>query len=138
VYLSTSFAGCKLFAYGYGSGTEDSVLGFPIRYSSFDNVGDISFDVSFNLDTFDYVSNGSPVHAKVNVGYVYNYTSGTTNVRQLGWETAVAPSVQYQNFSFDYVAATPNATLACDVAALADLAVAEPSLYSQYLNEKGA
>lgn len=125
VYLSTSFAGCKLFAYGYGSGTEDSVLGFPIRYSSFDNVGDISFDVSFNLDTFDYVSNGSPVHAKVNVGYVYNYTSGTTNVRQLGWETAVAPSVQYQNFSFDYVAATPNATLACDVAALADLAVGE-------------
>lgn len=125
VYQSTSFAGCKLFAYGYGSGTEDPVLGFPIRYSSFDNVGDISFDVSFNVDTFDYVSNGSPITEKVNVGYIYNYTSGTTNVRQLGWQTAIAPSVQYQNFSFDYDPLTPNVTFVCDIAALADLAIGE-------------
>ena len=125
IYQSTSFAGCKLFAYGYGSGADDSVLGFPIRYSSFDNVGDISFDISFNLDTFDYVRNGAPINSKVNVGYIYNYTSATTNVRQLGWQTAVAPSIQYQNFSFNYVAANPNATLACDVAALADLVPGE-------------
>jgi hypothetical protein len=125
IYQSTSFAGCKLFAYGYGSGTEDTVLGFPIRYSSFDNVGDISFDISFNLDTFDYVRNGAPINSKVNIGYVYNYTSATTNIRQLGWQTAIAPSIQYQNFSFNYVASAPNATFACNIAALANLATGE-------------
>jgi hypothetical protein len=115
-YLGTSFTGTTLFQYGIGSGTNDSVLGFPIRYSNIDNVGDISFDVSFNNDTFTYVEGIKPITLAVNTGYVYNYTTRTDYVRQLGWQTAEAPSEQYQLFSFDYVAGT-DPSFICDIPA---------------------
>ena len=118
VYLSSSFVGCKLFSYQIGSGPPDSVLGFPVTYSSIANAGDISFDVSLNSDTFSYVSGGSPITDQVNIGYVYNYTSGTGYVRQLGWQTAVAPSAQYQNFSFNFNINKPVYYFNCDIAAL--------------------
>ena len=117
VYVGTSFAGNKLFSYGIGSGIKDIVLGFPLRYSAVNNVGDISFDVPLNSATFNYVSGTTPITQKVNTGYVYNYTSGTTVVRQLGWQTAVAESRQYQIFSFDYVASESTTTYTCDIAA---------------------
>ena len=117
VYPSSSFVGSKLFAYGIGSGSPDPVLGFPVRYSSIANSGDISFDVSLNSDTFKYVSGSSPITEHINIGYVYNYTSGTDYVRQLGWQTAVAPSEQYQIFSFNYDPIHPTYNLLCDIAA---------------------
>lgn len=117
VYVGTSFAGNKLFSYGVGSGIKDIVLGFPLRYSAVNNVGDISFDVPLNSATFNYVSGTTPINQKVNTGYVYNYTSGTTVVRQLGWQTAVAESRQYQIFSFDYIGGSGVSTYTCDIAA---------------------
>jgi len=117
VYVGTSFAGNKLFSYGIGSGIKDIILGFPLRYSSVNNVGDISFDVPLNSATFNYVQGSSPITQKVNTGYVYNYTSRTTVVRQLGWQTAVAESRQYQIFSFNYVASEATTTYTCDIAA---------------------
>ena len=114
-YIGTSFMGSTLFSYGIGSGIDDTILGFPLRYSSVDNVGDISFDVSLNSDTFDYVQGTSPITENVNVGYVYHYTSRTSFVRQLGWQTAVSPSIQYQVFDFDYLASSPTSTFTCDV-----------------------
>ena len=116
IYVGTSFKGNKLFAYGLGSGINDSILGFPLRYSSVDNVGDISFDVSLNKDTFDYVQGTNPKTQKVNTGYVYNYASRTEYIRELGWKTAVAPSTQYQLFSFDYTAGI-DIPFICDIAA---------------------
>ena len=115
-YLGTSFTGTTLFAYGIGTGTYDSILGFPIAYSGVDNIGDISFDVTFNLDTFTYVQGNNPVTANINTGYVYNYTSRDTFTRQLGWQTAVSESVQYQVFEFNYYALTPTNTFTCDIA----------------------
>ena len=116
VYNSTSFTGSTLFRYGIGSGTDDLYLGFPIRYSSIDNIGDISFDVSLNLDTFNYVNGTTAITQNVNTGYVYNYTSRINYVRELGWQTAVSPSVQYQIFEFDWTALAPVYTFTCDVA----------------------
>jgi hypothetical protein len=117
VYVGTSFKGNKLFSYGIGSGIKDIVLGFPLKYSSVNNVGDISFDVPLNGATFNYVNGTTPITQKVNTGYVYNYTSGTNVVRQIGWQTAVAESRQYQIFSFDYVASNPITSYTCDIAA---------------------
>jgi hypothetical protein len=117
VYVGTSFKGNKLFSYGIGSGINDLVLGFPLRYSSVNNVGDISFDVPLNSSTFNYVQGTIPVTQKVNTGYVYNYSDLTTHSRSLGWQTAVAESRQYQVFSFDYVATNPVTTYTCDIAA---------------------
>jgi hypothetical protein len=126
VYQSTSFAGCKLFAYGLGiSSIDDPILGFPVRYSSIDNVGDISFDVSLNLDTFNYVTGLDSITQKVNTGYVYDYTSRTTYVRQIGWNTAIADSVQYQIFEFDFDPLSPVNPYVCDIAALPELATDE-------------
>ena len=121
-YLGTSFVGNKLFSYGIGSGNPDPVLGFPIRYSAVANVGDISFDVDINSSTFSYVENGNPITENVNIGYVYNYTTETTYDRCLGWETAVANSVQYQVFNFDFKVNSTVTSLTCDVGALPALA----------------
>jgi len=120
VYTGSSFTGNKLFSYGIGSGTNDIVLGFPIRYSSVNNVGDISFDVPLNSATFNYVRGNTPITEKVNTGYVYNYSDLNTYTRELGWQTAVAESRQYQIFSFIYVAGSTTATYTCDIAAASD------------------
>lgn len=122
VYNSTTFQGNKLFAYGISDTTiDDPILGFPVRFSSIDNVGDISFDVSLNLDTFDYVSLGNPITQNVNTGYVYDYTTRIDYTRLLGWQTAVAPSTQYQVFSFPYNAFSQPGQVTCDIAMLAPL-----------------
>ena len=138
VYVGTSFTGSTLFAYGIGSGTNDTVLGFPIRYSGVNDVGDISFDVTLNSDTFNYVNGTTSVNQNVNTGYVYNYTLSSTlvpiEVRQLGWQTAVSPSVQYQVFEFDYNPLTNiTNTFLCDIAPI----VATPTnwpLIQVYIN----
>ena len=120
VYTGSSFAGNKLFSYGIGSGINDIVLGFPIRYSSVNNVGDISFDVPLNSATFDYVRGSAPITQNVNTGYVHNYSDLTTRTRALGWQTAVAESRQYQVFSFNYIAGSGTTTYTCDIAAATD------------------
>jgi hypothetical protein len=104
-YESTTFNGCDLLRYKIGTGANDSVLGFPISYSSLNNVGDITFEVALNTDTFNYVTGiqqNVTETQKVNTGYVYNVTSRTEFERLLGWQTAVAPSTQYQIFEFKY------------------------------------
>ena len=113
-YQGSNFAGNKLFAYELGSGSDDPVLSFPLAYSSLSNTGDISFDVSYNSGTFDYIDNitKKPVNLNVSTGYVYNYQTRDIYERLLGWQTAIAPSVQYQLFEFDYIHNFPVTSLA--------------------------
>ena len=144
-YVGTSFRGSKLFSYGRGVGANDSVLGFPIRYSSINNVGDISFDVNLNSDEFTYVTGSTPVTQNINTGYVYNYENRLDYNRELGWQTAVAQSVQYQIFEFAYTANNPpllldqNETLeficTCDVPVLETSDTIWPSLEVYNNNE---
>jgi hypothetical protein len=116
VYLGTNFAGSTLFAYGVGTGTTDTVLGFPLRYSSVNNIGDISFDVTYNSQTFDYITSQTPITQNISTGYVYNMTGIETFERLIGWQTAVGPSVQYQVFSFNYYEGNTNANVfECDI-----------------------
>ena len=117
IYQGSSFLGNKLFSYGRGTGVNDAILGFPLRYSAVDNVGDISFDCSLNVDSFSYVSGTDPETKKVNTGYVYNYSTRTTKTRELGWQTALAPSVQYQIFELEYNKGS-TAEFTCDVAVI--------------------
>jgi hypothetical protein len=123
IYNSTTFKGSTLFSYGINPLTiDDPILGFPVRYSDIGNIGDISFDVTLNSDTFDYVRGFQSITQQINTGYVYNYTDATTFVRQLGWQTAVAPSSQYQVFNFSYQIENPTLVFTCDVATLPNLA----------------
>jgi hypothetical protein len=120
IYTGSSFKGNKLFSYGIGSGINDTVLGFPLRYSSVNNVGDISFDVPLNSATFNYVRGSTPITQQVNTGYVHNYSDLDTRTRALGWQTAVAESRQYQIFSFNYVGGSGITSYTCDIAAATD------------------
>ena len=115
-YSSSSFAGSTLFEYGPGAGMIDAVLGFPIRYSSVDNVGDISFNVTLNTDTFNFVQGQIPMTQMINTGYVHSYSDLSTYTRHLGWQSAIAPSVQNQIFDFAYIASTGVSSFVCDVA----------------------
>ena len=133
VYIGTSFTGCSLFQYGLGTGLSDPILGFPLRYSTVGNVGDISFDVTLDSQTFNYVQGTNPITQKVNTGYVYNYTSRTSFVRQLGWQTAVSPSIQYQIFEFNWSIDDPINEFDCDIAPVSSSSTNWPTV-QVYIN----
>jgi len=124
IYNSTSFTGTTLFSYGINPLTvDDPILGFPVRFTDVGNIGDISFDVTINSDTFNYVRGIESITQKVNTGYVHNYINRIEFARELGWVTAVEDSVQYQEFNFKYSIAAPTTQFVCDVAALPEVAV---------------
>ena len=146
IYNSTTFKGSKLFNYQLGTGADDTVLGFPISYSSFSNVNDIRFEVSLYTDQFNYVTNGNSITEYINQGYVHNFVDRTTYNRLIGWQTAIAPSQQYQVFQFSYYAnaiptvlapgETIDFTVTCDVPQLSIETTKWPSL--QVFNNNNA
>jgi hypothetical protein len=102
-YPSTTFRGSKLFSYATNqSGVVDPVLGFPLRYLSLANVGDIVFDNNLYSDTFDYVAQSTGQTKYISEGFVRQYSNRTNFVRELGWQTGVVASVQRQQFQFRY------------------------------------
>ncbi len=117
-YNSSDFDGCTLFQYAPGTGADDPVLGFPIKYSSVNNLGDIAFNVTLNNQTFNYVENYVSKVGNINEGYVYKFSSVTDYTRMIGWQTAIEESFQYQVFNFQYEGTS--LTFDCDIAALTE------------------
>ena len=115
VYPSSTFVGSKLFSYALGPGLDDTVLGFPLRYLSLNNIGDIVFDNNLYADTFLYVKDNVSYTKNISIGFVRQYADRTVYRREIGWQTAAVKSKIYQQFSFVYAANTP---LLLDVAAL--------------------
>ena len=101
-YPSSTFAGSKLFSYATVPGVADTVLGFPLRYLSLNNIGDIVFDNNFYTDEFTYVVNNTSQTLKISEGYSYQYASRAIYKRQLGWQVAATPSLIRQQFQFTY------------------------------------
>jgi len=114
-YPSSTFAGSKLFSYALGPGLDDTVLGFPLRYLSINNIGDIVFDNNLYADTFLYVKDNVSLTKNISIGFVRQYADRTIYQREIGWQTAAVKSKIYQQFSFVYAENTP---LLLDVAAL--------------------
>ena len=105
LYPGTNFAGSTLFQFARGSGSNDPVLGFPLRYNSIDNIGDIMFDVNLNSGAFTWLNGSDTVSVSYSTGYVDNY--GTVpNSKLIGWIPAAANSVQYQYFDLTYTTGT--------------------------------
>jgi hypothetical protein len=115
VYPSSTFAGSKLFSYALGPGLDDTVLGFPLKYLSLNNIGDIVFDNNLYADTFLYVKDNVSYTKNISIGFVRQYADRTVYRREIGWQTAAVKSKIYQQFSFVYEVNTP---LLLDVAAL--------------------
>ena len=86
----TGFAGTKLFGYTVGTGTNDTVLGFPLAYINFNNIGDISFTNYYDIDSFTTTSG----NINVSTGYMLNQSSKLTN-----WTPNIEKTSQFQVFS---------------------------------------
>jgi len=117
-YPGTTFTGTKLFSYTSGTGSNDSVLGFPIAYSSASSIGDILFTVNLNSDTFNYQQGTTTVTNNISIGFIYDYLTANTPVNQTGYVDAYRASAQYQVFQFtvQFILATVNQTsFTCDI-----------------------
>jgi hypothetical protein len=101
-YPSSTFAGSKLFSYALGPGLDDTVLGFPLKYLSINNIGDIVFDNNLYADTFLYVKDNVSYTENISIGFVRQYANRTIYQREIGWQTAAVKSKIYQQFSFVY------------------------------------
>lgn len=101
-YPSTNFSGSKLFSYAVGTGTEDTVLGFPLKYLSLSNVGDIVFENNLYTDTFVYTRDSVSSTESISQGYVRQYLTRTQYIKEIGWQPAAGKSVVRQQFSFVY------------------------------------
>jgi hypothetical protein len=101
-YPSTNFVGSKLFSYAIGTGTDDTVLGFPLKYLSLSNVGDIVFENNLYVDTFIYTKDNVSSTEFISAGYVREYSNRVSFVKEIGWQRAADKSVIRQQFSFTY------------------------------------
>ena len=101
--LGTAVGGSALFSYAIGPGTvSDTVLGFPLKYLSLNNIGDIVFDNNLYKDTFIYVKNNVQFTENISIGYVRQYADRTVYQKEIGWQKAAVKSQVYQQFSFTY------------------------------------
>jgi len=102
-YTNTTFAGTSLFEYAKGTGADDKVLGFPLRYRSFNNVGDIEFANTFNTDLFTYI-NGSILRNKQIIdGFAAKIDVNTHEIIKANmWSKVTHLSKQSQVFSYIY------------------------------------
>ena len=93
VYPGTTFAGTKFFNYASStSSTNDSVLGFPLTYQTFNNIGDIVFTNSYDTDTFTTTSGT----VDVSTGYLVKNTDLTSFIKLTNWTTSVEATEQFQ------------------------------------------
>ena len=99
VYPSTTFVGTKFFGYAVGTGANDSLLGFPLSYQNFNNVGDILFNNYYDTDTFTYVSESATntiTTVDIDSGYLSKNDGLTTNTKLNNWIVGVEDTEQYQ------------------------------------------
>ena len=98
----TKFNGTKIFSYKLGTGTNDPVLGFPLSYKNFNNIGDIQFENNFDTETFSYIVDSVTYTKKIDSGFLHiinsDYTSSDLNV----WTNVNSLTRQMQNISYTY------------------------------------
>jgi hypothetical protein len=112
VYPDTTYAGTSFFGYAVGTGTNDSVLGFPLVHQNFNNIGDIVFvnyydntDSAYTLNTFTYTTNintGATASVNFNSGYLVKNSGLTDPTKLNNWIATVEPTKQYQIISKTY------------------------------------
>ena len=96
-YYKSNFVGTKIFNYEVGTGNNDTVLGFPLKYLNVVNIGDYLFGNFFNTDTFTVVASNQTETYKVSKGYLR--INGTESVYTNVWTESAnvsVPIVQFQ------------------------------------------
>ena len=105
VYFGSTFAGTKIFSYTVGTGAVDSVLGFPLSYRNFNQIGDIQFTNNFDNDKFGYTTTGEVAVTDKNINTAgtlqQNVNLTSYNLRN-SWTTNNEKSKQFQIISGIY------------------------------------
>jgi hypothetical protein len=99
MYPNSTFTGTKFFGYPIVVGTNDPVLGFPLKYQNFNNIGDIVFANYYDTDTFTYTSDtntGATSTVECNSGYAVYNTGLTSSTKVTNWIPGLEKSDQYQ------------------------------------------
>jgi len=87
-YYNSNFVGCKIFGYDIGTGTADSVLGFPLKYQNSVGVGSYLFKNYFMTDSIIVTNSPNVISSTISTGITYFKVSDNyVNV----WQ----PSVEY-------------------------------------------
>ena len=93
IYPGSNFTGTKIFSYKVGTGNNDSVLGFPLSYRNFNQIGDIQFVNNFDTDVFSYTDNSN---ISLNRNLLRKNISLTQYTPRNIWTTTSEPSKQFQ------------------------------------------
>jgi hypothetical protein len=94
VYDGSNFTGTKIFSYKVGTGTSDTVLGFPLTYQNISNTGDIVFEFNLLNDSFTYKNNVTVFDKKTDIGFLKIVYNLTTAVYKNGWELTKLSNTQ--------------------------------------------
>lgn len=92
MYPSSTFTGTKFFNYVPGAGSNDTVLGFPLKYQNFNSIGDIVFNNYYDTDTFTYT--GGTINC--NSGYLKKNIDLDNSTKLNNWVTSIEPTIQHQ------------------------------------------
>ena len=67
VYVGSSFTGNKIFSYTVGKGNDDPVLGFPLKYQTFNGIGDIVFqnDIENEVYYYQILEEKTPINSNI-------------------------------------------------------------------------
>lgn len=100
-YPSSDFLGNSLFKYSTGTGTNDIELGFPLKYRTFNNIGDILFDNTYVNETFNYkkTTGVSEVSTATTLAKVTHPYSGAVTYSN-GWTKGIQKSRQFQQVEY--------------------------------------
>jgi FG-GAP repeat len=104
-YTDSTFSGTKVFSYTQGSGQADKILGFPLSYRNFNQIGDIQFTNNFDTDTINYTDGNGDAQANVRVnelGWLKQNSSLTVSTIRNNWTTNVEKEKQFQVISGVY------------------------------------
>jgi hypothetical protein len=98
VYPDSTFTGTTFFSYPtVATGINDSVLGFPLQYQNFNNIGDIVFENSYDTDSFEYMSGVNTTSTVLcNTGYLVKNAGLTETIKLNNWIVGKEPTEQYQ------------------------------------------
>ena len=99
---SFGFNGTRIFGYKEGTGAVDPVLGFPLSYKNFNNIGDIQFENYFDTDTFLYSIDNVDKVDKINTGFLHSYSTNLTTELVNCWQKVTDTTRQYQDISYIY------------------------------------
>ena len=93
LYPNSTFIGNKIFSYSPATGTNDVILGFPLSYRNFNQIGDIQFVNNFDNDTFNYDNSTGVL---VNSGTIRKNIDIDSFVPRNVWVKNIEESKQFQ------------------------------------------